>query len=181
MRYYEFRKPLIEDVSQGTLNALNNILDFVKSRIELEDAEPKVSSSVIITMMQNSGHQGFTFKDFIKIYNNSPELQKEISKPEQNGKIEFLPDPDLEPGTNLAGMGANMMQGVMPDQMAAQMPGQLPNVPGTDAMGMQQPMAGGMDQNEPPLSAEPSGNIEGPEGTEQTVKSMAKKALKRRQ
>lgn len=167
MRFYEFAELLHEDLSDASLRSLMSIISFLNSRIESENAAPKITSSLLITMMQNRGYESFNFKDLLLAYNESPELQSVISRPEKNSMIEILqgdtsqmtepiePEPTQDLGQELQPQDAT----IQPDL------GQPP-------MGIEQ---------EPPISAEPSGPIESPEGTIQTVKSMAKKALKRRQ
>lgn len=170
MRFYEFGKVLKEDLSENSLRSLKSIIAFLNSKIESENAEPKISSSLLTTMMQNRGYESFNFKDLLMAYNESPELQALISKPEKNSMIEILQgqEPGLEPE-----------QDVVPGQME---PMQGMEQPPTDVAitpDLGQPPMGG--DQEMPISAEPSGPIESPQGTIQTVKSMAKKALKRRQ
>ena len=170
MRFYEFGKVVKEDLSENSLRSLKSIIAFLNSKIESENAEPKISSSLLTTMMQNRGYESFNFKDLLMAYNESPELQALISKPEKNSMIEILQnvEPDVEPGLE---QGQDQMA---PMQGMEQQPMDLPAQPDM----AQTPM--GADQ-EVPISAEPSGPIESPQGTIQTVKSMAKKALKRRQ
>jgi hypothetical protein len=82
--------------------------------------------------------------------------------------IELLPDEETvstDQGTDLSDMPPPETA-MPPDQpMGTMQVGQPAQQPGL----------------EEPISSEPSGPIESPQGTEQTVSAMAKKALKRRQ
>jgi hypothetical protein len=168
MRYYEFSHPLNEDIDKGTVNALNSILDFIEARIDKEDASSRISSNLIINLMQNRGFESFNYKDLLAVYNENPELQSRISKPEKNGTFEFTTDSDVEP--------LEIDQEQQPADIAQDQPIDAMNP--TPGEPLQTDMSA---QPEQPMSSEPSGPIEGPEGTEQTVRTMAKKALKRRQ
>lgn len=173
MRYYEFVNTLKEDLSENSLRSLKSIISFLKSRIDREDAEPKISSSLLITLMQNRGYESFNFNDLLIAYNKNPELQSLISKPEKNSMIDILPgDETDETGQDLAPPmpGQDQQIGMQPELG-------VPTGPelGQPELGQEQ------SDEEMPISSEPSGPIESPEGTLQTVKSMAKKALKRRQ
>lgn len=118
--------------------------------------------------MQNIGYDSFNFSDLESSYEQSQKIQSMISKPEKNKMIEILTGTDQtepvsdipEPSEPMADIAAQPLTGAEP-AMAE---------PGQDQM-----------QPEMPISSEPSGTIEGPQGTINTVQSMAKKALKRRQ
>jgi hypothetical protein len=91
-----------------------------------------------------------------------------ISKPEKNKMIEISQDNDDQ----------ESMPNIPSEEDS------LADIASQPLTGTEQPMIEpGMDQmqTEMPLSSEPSGPIESPQGTIQTVQSMAKKALKRRQ
>lgn len=174
MRFYEFNRTLKEDLSADTLRSLMSIIDFEKNRSEKLNASPEISSSRLITLMQNIGYDSFNFNDLSGSYDQSPIIQSMISKPEKNQMIEILQSSDqIDQGTDLT------------------QPEALPDIASADTMSpdmaqpdMAQPdMATDINQTteEMPLSSAPSGTIEGPEGTVKTVQSMAKKALKRRQ
>lgn len=173
MRFYEFNRTLKEDLSADTLRSLMSIIDFEKSRSEKLNANPEISSSRLITLMQNIGYDSFNFNDLSGSYDQSPIIQSMISKPEKNQMIEILQSSDqIDQGTDLT------QPETAPDIIPA-------DTMSPDAMpDMAQPdMATGLNQTpeEMPLSSAPSGPIESPEGTVKTVQSMAKKALKRRQ
>ena len=168
MRYYEFSHPLYEDMDKGTTNALYSILDFIEARIDKEDASSRISTNLILNLMQNRGFESFNYKDLLAIYNENPELQSTISKPEKNGTFEFTNDLEDEP--------LEIDQEQQPADIAQEQP--LDIMAPTPGEPVQTDMTA---QPQQPMSSEPSGPIEGPEGTEQTVRTMAKKALKRRQ
>lgn len=173
MRFYEFNKTLKEDLSADTLRSLMSIIDFEKSRSEKLNANPEISSSRLITLMQNIGYDSFNFNDLSGSYDQSPIIQSMISKPEKNQMIEILQSSDqIDQGTDLT------QPETAPDITPADTisPDAMPDMAQPD-------MATGLNQTpeEMPLSSAPSGPIESPEGTVKTVQSMAKKALKRRQ
>lgn len=173
MRFYEFNRTLKEDLSADTLRSLMSIIDFEKSRSEKLNANPEISSSRLITLMQNIGYDSFNFNDLSGSYDQSPIIQSMISKPEKNQMIEILQSSDqIDQGTDLT------QPETAPDITPADTisPDSMPDMAQPD-------MATGLNQTpeEMPLSSAPSGPIESPEGTVKTVQSMAKKALKRRQ
>lgn len=173
MRFYEFNRTLKEDLSADTLRSLMSIIDFEKSRSEKLNANPEISSSRLITLMQNIGYDSFNFNDLSGSYDQSPIIQSMISKPEKNQMIEILQSSDqIDQGTDLT------QPETAPDITPADTisPDAMPDMAQPD-------MATGLNQTpeEMPLSSAPSGPIESPEGTVKTVQSMAKKALKRRQ
>lgn len=167
MRFQEF-KQIREDLNNETLRSLMSIIDFEKTRSEKLQVDPKISVSRLITLMQNIGYDSFNFSDLESSYEQSPIIQSMISKPEKNKMIEISQDnDDQEP---------------MPNIPSEEDP--LADIASQPLTGTEQPMVEpGMDQMQPemPLSSEPSGPIESPQGTIKTVQSMAKKALKRRQ
>lgn len=173
MRFYEFNRTLKEDLSADTLRSLMSIIDFEKSRSEKLNANPEISSSRLITLMQNIGYDSFNFNDLSGSYDQSPIIQSMISRPEKNQMIEILQSSDqIDQGTDLT------QPETAPDITPADTisPDAMPDMAQPD-------MATGLNQTpeEMPLSSAPSGPIESPEGTVKTVQSMAKKALKRRQ
>lgn len=167
MRYFEFTRSLTEDLSKDALRSLVNVIDYFKSRMETENTSQKLSPSILVTTMQNKGYESFNFKDLLYYYENSPELQNIISRPEKGMMLDILDSDAMPPTTDLT-------QTEPADQ-------ETPYIP-QDTLSPEPAISQNYPNNlEGPLSSEPSGPIEGPEGTEQTVKSMAKKALKRRQ
>ena len=173
MRFYEFNRTLKEDLSADTLRSLMSIIDFEKSRSEKLNANPEISSSRLITLMQNIGYDSFNFNDLSGSYDQSPIIQSMISRPKKNQMIEILQSSDqIDQGTDLT------QPETAPDITPADTisPDAMPDMAQPD-------MATGLNQTpeEMPLSSAPSGPIESPEGTIKTVQSMAKKALKRRQ
>lgn len=173
MRFYEFNRTLKEDLSADTLRSLMSIIDFEKNRSEKLNANPEISSSRLITLMQNIGYDSFNFNDLSGSYDQSPIIQSMISKPEKNQMIEILQSSDqIDQGTDLT------QPETAPDITPADTisPDAMPDMAQPD-------MATSLNQTpeEMPLSSAPSGPIESPEGTVKTVQSMAKKALKRRQ
>lgn len=173
MRFYEFNRTLKEDLSADTLRSLMSIIDFEKSRSEKLNANPEISSSRLITLMQNIGYDSFNFNDLSGSYDQSPIIQSMISRPKKNQMIEILQSSDqIDQGTDLT------QPETAPDITPADTisPDAMPDMAQPD-------MATGLNQTpeEMPLSSAPSGPIESPEGTVKTVQSMAKKALKRRQ
>lgn len=183
MRFYEFNRTLKEDLSADTLRSLMSIIDFEKSRSEKLNASPEISSSRLITLMQNIGYDSFNFNDLSGSYDQSPIIQSMISKPEKNQMIEILQGSDqIDQGTDLT------QPETAPDISPADTisPDAMPNMaqPNMAQPDMTQPdITTGLNQTpeETPLSSAPSGPIESPDGTVKTVQSMAKKALKRRQ
>jgi len=173
MRFYEFNRTLKEDLSADTLRSLMSIIDFEKSRSEKLNASPEISSSRLITLMQNIGYDSFNFNDLSGSYDQSPIIQSMISKPEKNQMIEILQSSEqIDQGTDLT------QPETAPDITPADTisPDAMPDMAQPDMVtGLNQT------QEEMPLSSAPSGPIESPEGTIKTVQSMAKKALKRRQ
>ena len=168
MRYYEFARQLNEDLDQNASRSLMDIITYEKSRIDAEDANPRISASRLITIMQNIGYESFNFKDLANAYADSQDLQQLISKPEKNQMIELLPDEETvstDQGTDLTDMPPPETAIPSDQQMGGMQVGQPAQQPGL----------------EEPISSEPSGPIESPQGTEQTVSAMSKKALKRRQ
>lgn len=177
MRYYEFARSLKEDISKSSMSALTSILDFLQSRIDSEQTNNNISSTLLINLMQNRGFSSFNFEDLVTAYKDNSLLQQRISKPVKNGSMEILPfEPIDQEQTD------SMDQLAQPDNLMNLDNMQQPDAPELPAQDFNQT---GLDmESEPqeePLSSGPSGEIESPEGTEQTVKSMAKKALKRRQ
>lgn len=171
MRYYEFAKKLNEDLSEDSLRSLISIVNFERARIDSEGVTTKISPSKLITMMQNIGYESFNFRDLLSAYNDSTELQSLISRPEKNQMLDILPEQPA--GTDLSAMPTDMAQPEQPDMQQPLGAEVDTGIPG------EQPELGQIE--EPPISSEPSGPIESPQGTEKTVQSMAKKALKRRQ
>ena len=155
-------------MTEGASKSLMDVITYEKSRIDAEDANPRISASRLITIMQNVGYESFNFRDLANAYAKSQDLQQLISKPEKNQMIELLPDEETvstDQGTDLSDMPPPETA-MPPDQpMGTMQVGQPAQQPGL----------------EEPISSEPSGPIESPQGTEQTVSAMAKKALKRRQ
>ena len=154
MRFREFSRRIVEDDSAD--DNLINVLSLIQYRIEKENLSPDCSTETIINLVRNSGSASFSYGDLVKAFEDNPEVQNIIARPEKN-RTEFIPPSETisqdQPDMDLE-------QPIEPIE-----PTMTP--PESDLGLGTSPSTGG-------------GNIQGPTGDRDTVRSMAKKALSRR-
>jgi DNA polymerase sigma len=77
MRYFEFAKPLTEDVEQT--GALLSVLNYLLKNAESKDADGKFKMSSLLTKVRNAGAKTFDYTNFVDAFQKNVAVQNLVS------------------------------------------------------------------------------------------------------